>query len=94
MDIAWLRDLTIVIWGLVSAIVVAVLGVILVALYRRLKVILDNMEIASTNVAELSKMAREAALPMMRIASIFQVITKTLGAIKGFRKNKKEEDCG
>jgi hypothetical protein len=94
MNIAWLRDLTIVIWGLVSAIVVAVLGVILVKLDRRLKVILDNMETASTNVAELSKMAREAAIPMMRIASILQVITKALGAIRGFRKNKKEEDCG
>jgi hypothetical protein len=94
MDIAWLRDLTIVVWGVISTIVVAILGVVIIALYRRVKIILSSAEVASANIAELSTMARESAAPILKISGIIQVVAKTLEAIRGLAKNKKEADNG
>jgi hypothetical protein len=94
MNIAWLRDLTIVIWGLISMVVTIMLGVIAFAIFRRLKTILGSAEVASANIAELSVLARESAGPILRITGIIQVVAKTMEAIRGLAKNKKEGNNG
>jgi hypothetical protein len=94
MNIAWLRDLTIVVWGILSIVVTATFGLIMVGIYRRMKIILGSAEVASANIAELSSMAREAAGPVMKITGVIQVIAKTLGVMRGFGKYRKEVDDG
>ncbi len=94
MDLAWLRDLTIVVWGGVSVVVLAVLTVLAVAFYRRLKTVLNHVEVTTANLARLSETAREAAVPLLQLASLVQVVTRVLEAIKGLGKNSKEEAHG
>ena len=90
MDIAGLRDLVIIIWGLASVVVILILAVILVACYRHLKPIFSNAEAASANIARLSDIAREAAAPLSQVAVLIQVISKVLEAIRGSNNKGKE----
>ena len=96
MTIEWLRDLTIIIYGLVGAIFLIIIGVMAFALFRRLKVILDSLKVTSSNIQEISTVAKEQIVrPMMQVGSIFQGITRWIEMISGyFKKSKKEVNDG
>ncbi len=95
MDIAWLRDLVIVIYGLLSILILIVIAFLLLAIFRRVRVILDSVKVTTENIECISAMARhEVAVPIVQVASLIQVVTKTLEAIRGVGKTKKEAKHG
>lgn len=96
MTIEWLRDLTIVIYGLVGTIFLIIAGIMAFALFNRLKVILDSLKVTSSNIQEISTVAREQIVsPILQVGSLFQGITRWIELISGyFKKSKKEVNDG
>ena len=96
MTIEWLRDFTIIIYGLVGAIFLIIVGIMAFALFSRLKVILDSLKVTSSNIQEISTVAREQIVrPIMQVGSVFQGITRWIELISGyFKKSKKEVNDG
>ena len=96
MTIEWFRDLTIIICGLVGAVFLVVIGIMALSLFKRLKVVLDSLQVTSSNIQEISSVAREQMVrPMMQVGSVFQSITKWIEMLSGyFKKSKKEVNDG
>jgi hypothetical protein len=92
VTIEWLRDLTIIIYGLVGAIFLVIVGIMAFALFSRLKVILDSLKVTSSNIQEISTVAREQMVrPIMQVGSVFQSITRWIEMISGYSKKSKKE---
>ena len=91
MTIEWWRDLIIIIYGVVGAVFLAVICVMAFSLYRRIKTILDSLKITSSNIEEISNVAREQIVtPITQVGSIFQGISRWIAMISGyFNKSKK-----
>ncbi len=96
MTIEWLRDLTIIIYGLVGAIVLVIIACMAFALFRRLKTILDSAKVTSANIEEISTVAKNQIVgPMMQVGAVFQGISRWIEMISGyFKKSKKEVNDG
>ena len=96
MTIEWFRDLTIIIYGLVGAVFLISIGIMAFAIFRRLKVILDSLTVTSSNIQEISTVAKDQIVgPIMQVGSMFQGITKWIEMISGFfKKSKKEVNDG
>ena len=96
MTIEWFRDLTIIIYGLVGAVFLIVIGIMAFSLFRRLQVILDSLKVTSSNIQEISTVAKEQMVrPIMQVGGIFQGITRWIEMISGyFKKSKKEVNDG
>jgi hypothetical protein len=92
VTIGWFRDLVIIIYGLVSAVFLIVIGLMAFSLFRRLEYILDSLKVTSSNIQEISTVAREQMVkPIMQVGSVFQGITRWIEMIRGyFKKSKKE----
>ena len=104
MDIAWLRDLVICIWGLVATGVVICIAVVLCLFYRRLRPILDSIEAASgkarsildsvegttATIREMSSyVADEVVKPVAQIVALVQGIRQGVDTISRlFRKQE------
>ncbi len=96
MTIEWFRDLTIILYGLVGAVFLVAAGLMAFALFRRLTVILDSLKVTSSNIEEISTIAKQQIVkPIMQVGSVFQGITRWIEMISGyFNKTKKEVDNG
>ena len=107
MDIAWFRDLVIIIEGIVATLLLILLGVIAWIIFQRFKEIansakqlsisaqsvVDSLKVSADNVASVSSFARqELAEPMIKIAAIVQGVTAGLNSIMGFFHRKKGGD--
>ena len=85
MTIEWFRDLVIIIYGLVGAVFLIALGIMAFSLYRRLKAILDSLKVTSSNIQEISTVAKEQIVrPIIQVGSVFQAITKWIEVISGY----------
>jgi hypothetical protein len=92
MTIGWLRDLVIIIYGLVSVAFLAFIGYMAFSLFRRSEVILDSLKVTSANIEEISTVAREQMVrPIMQVGSVFQGITRWIEMIGGYFKKIKKE---
>lgn len=92
MTIEWFRDLVIIIYGLVGAVFLIALGIMAFSLYRRLKAILDSLKVTSSNIEEISNVAKEQIVrPIIQVGSVFQAITKWIEEISGYLKKSKKE---
>jgi hypothetical protein len=96
VTIEWFRDLVIIIYGLVGAVFLIAIGIMAFALYRRLKAILDSLKVTSSNIEEISTVAKEQIVrPIMQVGSVIHGITKWIEMISGyFKKSKKEVNDG
>jgi hypothetical protein len=96
VTIEWFRDLTIIIYGLIGAIFLVVLGIMAFALFRRISVILDSLKVTSANIEEISSVAKEQFVrPMMQVGGVIQGITAWIEKISSyFKKSKKEVNDG
>jgi hypothetical protein len=96
VTIEWFRDLTIILYGLVGAVFLVTVGLMAFALFRRLTVILDSLKVTSSNIEEISTVAKQQIVkPIMQVGSVFQGITRWIEIISGyFNKTKKEVDDG
>jgi len=93
MTISWLRDLIIVIFG-VLGIAALVLGTILAcAVYRRMRRIFDSVEEAAANLKEVTVFIKEeVAKPLARLAMMVQGIQQGMNVVnQWFEKHRKKE---
>ncbi len=103
MDIAWLRDLVICIWGLVATGVVICVAVLLCLLYRRLRPVLDSIEAASDKAGSIldsierttatiremsSYVAEEVVKPVVQVVSLVQGIRQGVDMVSKFFKKQ------
>ena len=86
MDIAWFRDLAIIILVIVAAGATGVITVLALLLYRRLKVILDSAKAIIQTVQDIVK-------PLVQVAAVIQGIRQGMeGVNKIFRRKKGGKD--
>ena len=102
MDIAWYRDLIIIVAGAIGILLLLVVGILALAIYQRIKAVgksvdklsdslqevIGSIKATTDSVASLSNLAcTEMSEPLMRTAGIIQVVSKTLDAMLGiFRR--------
>jgi hypothetical protein len=89
MDIAWFRDLVIVVCGIMSFLVLAAILIMMVALFRRFSGIMDSLKVTAKNIEELSISARnEIISPLARIGAIIKGISRGVEAVSGIFRRK------
>lgn len=93
MDIAWFRDLSVIILAVVVVTMVIIMGVIAVKFYRRARPIMDSIKATAANVQEISSFLKEVVVkPIMWLSTFFQGLFQGIEGLSSmFRKQKKEE---
>ena len=75
MDIAWFRDLVICVWGLVATLLLIFIAILVFLLYRRAKVVLNSIEMASSTIWRVACTAEdEIVKPIVSVVSLVQGI--------------------
>lgn len=92
MELASLRDLVLVIWGLVALVATIYLCIIVGILYKRINTLLLSMNIAALKIKEIADQAQEEVIvPLTRIGSFLRGITQSVSFItKLFNKKEKK----
>ena len=93
MNIAWFRDLSVIVLAIGVVTMVIILGVIALKLYRRVRPIIDSVKTTAANVQEISAFVKEAVVkPIICMATIIQGIRQGIeGFTNMFKKEKKEK---
>ena len=90
MSIDWLRDLIIVIFGLVATGVLIFLAVLVYLVYRRASSIMKSVATISKTVEGISSYAGDEVLkPMIQVVSFIQGLSQGINAISKVFKRKK-----
>ena len=89
MNIAWFRDLIIIVCGIISIGVLITLFVMIIALSRRFGGMMNSLNRAIKNLEEITSFARkEIAAPLAQIGGVIQGISKGMEAISGIFRRK------
>ena len=89
MSIEWLRDLVIVVFGLVATAVLVFLAILSYSCYRRIKPILHSVKVTSETIEQLtSYAAQEVAKPLMQAGILIQGIRAGIEVIGRLFKKK------
>jgi hypothetical protein len=92
MDIAWFRDLSVIILAIVVVTGVIIIAVIAIKLYHRAKPIIDSIKATAATVQEISSFVKEAVIkPIMCLSTIFQGISQGIEGFTNMFKRQKEE---
>ncbi len=96
MTIEWLRDLIIIIYGVVGIVFLVIVVFMAFALFKRVKTILNSLTVTSANIEEISTVARDQIVrPLVQVGSIMQGISRWIEIISSyFKKHKKEVKDG
>lgn len=87
MEIELLRDLIIVISGLVVTVVAVLVAVISYSLYRRVNVVLQSVKTSATKIEALTIVATdELGKPLIQVAGLVQGIVYGIRAINKMTK--------
>jgi hypothetical protein len=89
MDIAWFRDLTIIICGVLAFIVLTMVLTLMIAYRRRFTEIINSLEVTAKNIEEISTSARKVIIaPLAVIGSVSQGLFNGINAISGIFRRK------
>jgi len=92
MDIAWFRDLSVIVLAIVVVTAVVIFAVIAVKLYRRARPIIDSIKAAAANVQEISSFVKEAVIkPIICMTTIIQGISQGIEGFTSLFKKEKEK---
>ena len=104
MDIAWFRDLVLIIEGSVAILALIFLVIVTWSINRRVKELessfkhlsvsaqeaVDSIKVTAGNFASVSSYARsEIAEPLVRVATVIQGVSKGLDTVLGFFQRRK-----
>ncbi len=93
MTIEWLRDLIIIITGIVVVAALVIQTLIGVLIYRRARKIMDSTETASEAVKKVAVIAAdEIAEPLARIAALIKGVMQGLGPMGQFFNGGKKSE--
>ena len=92
MELSALRDLILVIWGLVAIVATIYLCILVSVFYKRLSSFLSSMDIAASKIREIADQAQEEVfLPLKRIGSFLRGVNQALTFVdKLFSKKEKK----
>ena len=96
MDIGWYRDLVIVIYGVVGAIVFIFLAVLASLFFRRTMAILESIEVMAATIEEIAAYAEyEVVKPIIRVANILKVLNQGIDLVGKFFKKREagKDEC-
>ncbi len=93
MDIVWFRDLIICVWGSVATLLLIFIAVLVFLLYRKAKVVLNSIEMASSTILRIScTVEDEIVKPIAQVVSIIQGVRVGVDFISRlFRRNEGKE---
>lgn len=92
MDIAWLRDLSLTIFGFVASVALIVLTVLGISFYRGIKPSLDSAKAISKTLQNISsRIENEVLKPLMELAIFIKVICQAIEGARKFFKKKGEK---
>jgi hypothetical protein len=92
VDIAWLRDLIIVIYGILGILLAVPLFIFIIIFYRKIKQILETVENTTTEAKEvIGTLKNEFVSPLSKIMIVFQTIKQTATLVSEFINKQKEE---
>ena len=90
MNIEWLRDLVICIFGLGAMVAIICIVVLAFLLYFKIKPILNSVKTATKTVENISTCVEdEVVKPLVQIAAIIQGMRQAVGMVGHFTKGKK-----
>ena len=91
MELSALRDLILVIWGLVASVTAIYLCILVSVFYKRLSTFLSSMNMAALKFGEIAAQAQEEVfIPLTRIGSFLRGVNQALTFIdKLFNKKEK-----
>jgi hypothetical protein len=93
MEISWLRDLVIVIWGLVATVAMVVITIIAYLFYKKLSMLLDSADYAVAKASEILDYAQEEVLqPVIQLGTILQGVVQGVGFFSKIFKKKESKD--
>ncbi len=81
MDIAWFRDLSVIVLAIVVVTMVIVIGVIAIKLYRRARPIIDSVKATAANMQEITSFVKEAVVKPMFTTSVSGCLLAGLPAV-------------
>jgi tellurite resistance protein TehA-like permease len=95
MDIAWFRDLSVIVLAIGVVIMAIIMAVIALKLYRKIRPIIDSVKATAANVQEISAFVKEAVVkPIICISTIIQGIRQGIEGFTNMFKKEKEEKGG
>jgi hypothetical protein len=90
LELSSLRDLVLVIWGLIASVSAIYLCILVSVFYKRLNVFLSSMNMAAIKIREIADQAQEEVfIPLTRIGSFLRGINQALAFVDKLF-NKKE----
>ena len=91
MDLAWWRDLVIVIWGLISAIAAVCICIVVFLLYKKLVPLVEDANIVVGKVGDVVDFTKEEVIsPVVQFASAAQGIVQGITLIADIFKKKEK----
>ena len=93
MDIAWWRDLAIIILGFITIIALASVSLIVFLLYKRLIPLIDSTNEAIHNVNTiLSYTQKEVMQPVIQFGAVVQGVVQVVSLISELFRKKEDSD--
>ncbi len=91
MDITWLRDLIIVIYGILGILLAVPVFILIIVFYRKLMQILETLERTTNEAKEVIDTVKDEFIsPLSKIMVVFQAIKQTATLVSEF-VNKQQE---
>ncbi|MBM3118300.1 MAG: hypothetical protein FJ006_01875 [Chloroflexi bacterium] len=89
MDIAWFRDLVIVISGLVVTCVVVFIAILAYLLYNRARSVLNSVEAIATTVREITSVVKDEVVnPIVQFVALIRGICQGVDIFSRFFKKQ------
>ena len=91
MEITWLRDLIIVIYGILGIVLAVPLFILVIILYKKVRVIMATVEKTTTEAKEvIGTVKNEFVGPMSKVMVIMQTIRQTTALVSEIMKKQQE----
>jgi hypothetical protein len=91
MGIEWFRDLTIIVMGCVTVVVLIFASILFYRLYRKAKSVLQLAESTMQSANEIVTLVKDFVKPALPIMTIIQGLCGGLGGITGMFKKENNE---
>lgn len=95
MDIAWLRDLVIIILGILSILLFIPLVILIIYLYKKTNELINSIKATTDDARQIVESIKEEFVnPLSKIVVIFQTIKQVSSLVSDFMKKQSQPPSG